>query len=89
MASTSNDRYARIHSTFPPPPREGQNIDRKGEVTEKVYVASVPTVVIWDDVVDAMKDFSSPPEEDDDVWNDMEEVGDNDAETRGNKKRRS
>lgn len=89
MASTANDRYARIHSTFPPPPREGQNNDRKGEVTKKVYVASIPTVVIWDDAVDAAKDAALPSEENDDVWNDMEEIGDSDAETRGSKKHRS
>ncbi|KAF7778767.1 hypothetical protein Agabi119p4_3112 [Agaricus bisporus var. burnettii] len=90
MASTANDRYARIHSTFPPPAREGQNIDRKGEVSEKIYVASMPTVVIWDYTFDdASKDGALPSEEDDDVWNDLEEVGDSDAETGRGKKRRS
>lgn len=90
MASTANDRYARIHSTFPPPAREGQNIDRKGEVSEKIYVASMPTVVIWDYTFDdASKDGALPSEEDDDVWNDLEEVGDSDPETGRGKKRRS
>lgn len=89
MASAANDRYVRIHSTFSPPAREGQNPDRKGDVLEKAYITSVPTVVVWDDTAEETKHApTSIDEQDDDVWNDMEQVGDSDVETQGKSKRR-
>ena len=48
LVSTALDRYARVHSTFPPPPEAGQPQDDKGAVLEKVYMKSIPTCVIWD-----------------------------------------
>lgn len=92
MGSTANDRYARIHTTFPPPPTEGHNLEHKGGVTEKVYVVSIPTAIIWDDATEVTEDASPPSDEEnddvDDVWNDLEEIGDSDTETRGKNKRR-
>jgi len=52
LVSTALDRYARVHSTFPPPPEAGQPQDDKGAVLEKVYMKSVPTCVVWDGVAD-------------------------------------
>jgi ribosome biogenesis protein NSA1 len=52
LVSTALDRYARVHSTFPPPIEAGQAQDDKGAVLEKVYMKSVPTCVIWDGVTD-------------------------------------
>jgi len=48
LVSTALDRYARVHSTFLPPPEAGQPQDDKGAVLEKVYMKSIPTCVVWD-----------------------------------------
>ncbi|KXN82070.1 Ribosome biogenesis protein NSA1 [Leucoagaricus sp. SymC.cos] len=89
LASTANDRYARIHSSFPPPSKEGQNLDCKGTVLEKIYVTSVPTVVVWDDTsYEIRKRGSSNEEPEDEVWNEMEQVGESDSEVQGKNKRR-
>lgn len=77
LVSTANDRFVRLHSTTPPPSREGQNLDRKSAVLEKIYVATVPTVVIWDETADTSKD--STEEQEDEVWNDMEQVNETDT----------
>jgi ribosome biogenesis protein NSA1 len=53
LISTALDRYARVHSTYPPPAEAGQPQNNKGTVLEKVYLKSVPTCVIWDEVADA------------------------------------
>ena len=52
LVSTALDRYARVHSTFPPPPEAGQPQGDKGAVLEKVYMKSIPTCVVWDGVAD-------------------------------------
>lgn len=50
LVSTALDRYARVHSTYPPPAEAGQPQDNKGTVLDKVYLKSVPTCVVWDEV---------------------------------------
>ena len=89
LVSTANDRFVRLHSTTPPPSREGQNLDRKSAVLEKIYVATVPTVVIWDETADTSKD--STEEQEDEVWNDMEQVNETDTKEiqRKNKRQHS
>ena|SRR6266849_5918356 len=52
LISTALDRYARVHSTYPPPPETGQPQDEKGAVLEKVYMKTIPTCVVWDGVTD-------------------------------------
>ncbi|KAF8894509.1 hypothetical protein BD779DRAFT_843249 [Infundibulicybe gibba] len=74
MVSTSLDRYARVHSTFPPPAVAGQQQERKGDILEKIFVKSTPTVVVWDQD-QAQGGTADPPEADDDVWENMENVG--------------
>lgn len=70
LASSSLDRYARIHSFFPPPP-PGEQQEHKGEVLEKIYMKSIPTVVVWDQ--NETSGVKSPPasNNDDDVWETM------------------
>ncbi|KAL9715104.1 hypothetical protein Ac2012v2_001764 [Leucoagaricus gongylophorus] len=80
VASTANDRFARLHSTTPPPSREGQNLDHKGTVLERIYVTTVPTVVIWDETADESKGVDTTEEQEDEVWNDMEQVSETDTE---------
>ncbi|KAF9005604.1 hypothetical protein BDQ17DRAFT_1239871 [Cyathus striatus] len=82
ILSTSLDRYARIHSVYPLPEIEGQQQGDKGEVLEKIYLKSTPVAAVWD------KGTSSGAEEkqsedlegdDDDVWNEMNRVDDDDG----------
>jgi ribosome biogenesis protein NSA1 len=92
LLSTSLDRYARVHSTYPPPAEAGQAQNNKGAVLEKAYMASMPTCVIWDGVVtvnedvdaddggdDAMQQGGSDSDgedADEDVWEAMQVVQD-------------
>jgi len=88
MVSTANDRYARVHTTFAPPAQENQNLDHKGEVLEKVYVTTTPTVVAWDDTAESTEKMTPPSDEqDNDVWDDLEQVEDSDTEGQGKPKR--
>lgn len=87
LVSTALDRYCRIHTSFPPPPEAGQNQDNKGQVVEKVFMTSVPTVVAWDGV-EATTSAPVAEAEDDDVWDDMENIEDSDDESKGKKRRR-
>jgi len=87
LVSTALDRYCRIHTSFPPPAEAGQSQDNKGQVVEKVFTTSAPTVVVWDGV----KTVASAPEpetEDDDVWDEMENIEDSDDESKARKRRR-
>jgi len=79
LISTALDRYARVHSTYPPPPETGQPQDEKGAVLEKVYMKTIPTCVVWDGVTDEDED-----EDDDDRMrprggNDDDDSGDEDV----------
>ncbi|KIJ69458.1 hypothetical protein HYDPIDRAFT_79428, partial [Hydnomerulius pinastri MD-312] len=78
LASVSLDRYTRIHSTFPPPVEVGKQQSEKGTILEKVYMTTVPTVVIWDQSVG--KPMETAEDEDGDVWEQMENVGECDDE---------
>ncbi|KAJ6496629.1 hypothetical protein C8R47DRAFT_1263509 [Mycena vitilis] len=88
LVSTALDRYCRIHTSFPPPPEAGQSQDNKGQVTEKLFMTSVPTVVAWDGVHSATLG-PEPVADDDDVWEEMENVEDSDDESKGRKRRRN
>ncbi|KAF9264728.1 hypothetical protein L218DRAFT_925228 [Marasmius fiardii PR-910] len=94
MASTSQDRYIRLHTTpLPPSEPRGQQPER-GQIIDKVYMKSVPTVVVWDpSSVNAAKDVEKESEggEDEDVegdddpedlWEGMEEIGDEQGESK-------
>jgi ribosome biogenesis protein NSA1 len=80
LVSTALDRYARVHSTYPPPAEAGQPQDNKGAVLEKMYMKSVPTCIIWDEVVgedadqgDGMRGDDVRADSDaDDIWEDMQ-----------------
>lgn len=85
MASTALDRFARIHSTPSPPEHAGEQVEKKGEVLQKVYTKSIPSVIIWDGNVSVL----SKDKENDDVWDGMEDVGfsDDDGDIAGRRKR--
>jgi ribosome biogenesis protein NSA1 len=85
VATTALDRFARIHSTSTLPQRANQQVETKGEVLEKVYTKSIPTVVIWDsDVIDsdlhADRQEGEDDSEDENVWNKMANIGDSDGD---------
>ncbi|KAJ7452476.1 hypothetical protein B0H11DRAFT_2161563 [Mycena galericulata] len=89
LVSTALDRYSRIHTSFPPPPEAGQSQDNKGQVVEKIFMTSVPTVVVWDGV-ESVKTAPETAAEDDDVWNEMEDIDDEiDDDSKRRKKRRN
>ena len=85
LASTALDRFARIHSTSSPPEHMGEQVETRGEVLEKVYTKSIPTVIVWDGSVPGL----SEGKENDDVWDGMEDIGfsDEDEDIVGRRKR--
>jgi ribosome biogenesis protein NSA1 len=90
LVSTARDRYARVHSTFPPPAEAGQPQDDKGTVLEKVYMKSIPTCVVWDGAIDKDADYEmrgggddgkgDSGDDGDDVWESMQAAEDSDDE---------
>jgi ribosome biogenesis protein NSA1 len=88
MASTALDRYTRIHSTFPPPAEIGKQQERKGDVLDKIFTKSIPTVIVWDQDQAAKSVTPVSQVEEDDVWENMEHIDDADsAEAIGRTKR--
>jgi ribosome biogenesis protein NSA1 len=86
LASVALDRYSRIHSTFPPPLQAGQRQEQKGKVLDKVYVKSTPTVVVWDQSAEVIE-RTKATEEDEDIWNEMEDVEDRGDEQSSRRKK--
>lgn len=86
----AQDRFIRLHTTFPPPKEAGQQQEQKGEVLDKTYMKIVPTVIIVDPRDSVEDDEVSEREEDDEdnVWEEMEDA-ESDVEVKGGKKRKS
>ncbi|TFY63991.1 hypothetical protein EVJ58_g2931 [Rhodofomes roseus] len=95
LASVAQDRFLRLHSTFPPPKEPGQQQEHKGEVLDKLYMKAVPTVVVWDQSADASQAVQGAEEageeadDDDDVWDAMEDVEDEETGGRWSGKKKS
>ena len=93
LASASQDRFVRLHSTFGPPAEAGQQQEQKGAVLEKLYVKVTPTVVAWDGLLEPESEGTAnqvdedDEEGEDDVWAAMEEV-DSDSDGEENPRRR-
>lgn len=99
LASAAEDRFLRLHSTFAPPAKAGDQQEHKGEVLDKLYMKVKPTVVLWDGRADGAaeekegsgeerEEDGSEDENEDDVWNKMQEV-DSEDEGAGRKKSRA
>jgi ribosome biogenesis protein NSA1 len=73
IASTSLDRYARIHSVTLPPERPGANLDRRGQVLDKFYLPRVPTCAAWAGESE-VKPSQKQNIDDDDVWENMQTI---------------
>jgi len=74
MVSTSLDRYFRIHTVVPPPSQPGSNLERRGGIIEKIYLTTVPTVVVWDQQKTNKTSVDDSTLEDNDLWDRMEHV---------------
>lgn len=90
LASTSLDRYFRLHSTVPLPDEAGGKLDHKGHVIGKLYLKSTPTVVTWADQGLAPSNTAADNDKaaEDTVWDNMERVSDAEDENSRAKKRK-
>lgn len=95
LASVSEDRFLRLHSTPAPPAQAGQQQEHKGEVLDKLYMKVKPTVVVWDGQAGVSVNGGAGDEGDadsdgeGDVWDKMEDVeSDDGAEGRKKSKQR-
>ena len=90
LASTSLDRYFRLHSTVPLPAEAGGKFDHKGHVIGKLYLKSTPTVVAWAN--QGLAPSNRAANDNDEaaegtVWDNMERVSDAEDENSRAKKR--
>jgi len=89
LASTSQDRFFRLHSTVPPPEVAGKQQDERGEVLNSLYVKSIPTAV----VIDPLGDISKAPDESllgegqEDPWEGMRDISDDEERPRKTRRR--
>ncbi|KAG2116520.1 uncharacterized protein F5147DRAFT_605160 [Suillus discolor] len=77
LASASIDRYIRIHSVVQLPDKVGQHLDKKGTVLERVFMTTVPTVVVWDQEQDTVP-VNEDEQEGEDVWEGMKNAEEGD-----------
>ncbi|KAH0830526.1 hypothetical protein J3R83DRAFT_1978 [Lanmaoa asiatica] len=75
LASVSLDRFTRIHSTFPPAADIRKQQEEKGTVLDKVYMTTIPTVVVWDQSA-AGNTHTTAEDDEGDIWEQMKHVGD-------------
>jgi ribosome biogenesis protein NSA1 len=71
------DRYIRIHSVVQLPDKVGQHLDKKGTVLERVFMTTIPTVVVWDREQDNVP-VNEDEQEGEDLWEGMKNVVDGD-----------
>ncbi|KAK7467089.1 hypothetical protein VKT23_004149 [Stygiomarasmius scandens] len=81
LGSAAQDRYIRVHSTFPPAQEVGQPQEGRGEVLGKVYSKSIPTCIVWDGTIPSSVS-QGDEDSDDDMWENMENIG-NDSDDNG------
>ncbi|PPR03523.1 hypothetical protein CVT24_007009, partial [Panaeolus cyanescens] len=77
LASTSHDRYLRVHSTVAPPKEPATNQEQRGTVLTKAYTTATPTCVVWNPM--SVLSGTGPNEQDiedgdDEIWQKMEHV---------------
>jgi ribosome biogenesis protein NSA1 len=94
LVSASLDRFARIHSTPGLPTEPGKQQEKRGEILDKVFLGSIPTVVAWDGAGDSTMTVPEEEEEGggdgDDVWDNMRNAEDHsDAEGERRKRQKS
>ncbi|KAF9030760.1 WD40-repeat-containing domain protein [Panaeolus papilionaceus] len=77
LASTSLDRYLRVHSVVAPPLKPAAQQNERGEVLTKVYTTSTPTSVVWNPrslTTSEETNDQEAGEGDDDIWQKMEHI---------------
>ncbi|KAF8590577.1 hypothetical protein K439DRAFT_1644695 [Ramaria rubella] len=86
LASTSLDRFFRLHSTCSSVPDNGK-ANKKGEVLTKVWMKSIATCVVWDRCAfdNSIKEgaLGYQDEDDQDLWATMQNVDDDDDNSNG------
>ncbi|KAG6820606.1 hypothetical protein H0H93_014522 [Arthromyces matolae] len=87
LASTAQDHFVRIHSTFPLPQNIGNQQEQKGQVLEKVFMRSIPTVCVWDSFSKQEATIAAIEDEDDDIWDTMETTGHRSEEDKNPRKK--
>ena len=90
LASTSLDRYFRLHSTVPLPDVAGGKLDHKGHVIGKLYIKSTPTAVVWADegLAPPSKAADDYKAAEDTEWDNMERASDVEEENGRARKRK-
>ena len=90
LASTSLDRYFRLHSTVPLPDEAGGKLDHKGHVIGKLFLKSTPTAVVWADqgFASSSKAADDHKVAEDTVWDNMERTSDVEEENGRARKRK-
>ncbi|EPQ58170.1 hypothetical protein GLOTRDRAFT_114648 [Gloeophyllum trabeum ATCC 11539] len=87
LGSVSLDRYFRLHSIYPPPADAKQRQEQRGEVVDKVYMNSIPTVLTVSREDDGEDDED---ENDDDIWETMQNIDESTKEaSRSNRKKKA
>ncbi|TDL27505.1 hypothetical protein BD410DRAFT_875557, partial [Rickenella mellea] len=78
LASTARDKYFRLHSTFPPPVKEGAQQEKRGEVLGSLFTKKANTVVIHDprNVVASGQPSKRGEDDGEDPWIGMQRVND-------------
>jgi ribosome biogenesis protein NSA1 len=80
LGSTALDRYIRVHSIAALPDQAGGQQESRGEVLDKVYLASTPTAIVGGYHDEAPKKQLEDIDGDDDIWNDMAIAGKDDED---------
>ncbi|KLO07968.1 hypothetical protein SCHPADRAFT_880969 [Schizopora paradoxa] len=93
LASTSQDRFFRLHSTVPPSETAGRNQDARGKVLSSLYMKSIPTAVALDPLDNTGEATDASPvrvsgEFDEDPWEGMQDLSDDEDNEKPRKMRR-
>ncbi|KAJ3485694.1 hypothetical protein NLI96_g4784 [Meripilus lineatus] len=93
LATASQDRFLRLHSTFPPPKQPADQQENKGQVLDKLYMKVAPTVVVLEQAEEPLEtthaSLEGDGDQDDDVWDKMEDAEvESDGEHRISRKRK-
>ena len=92
LLSASLDRLCRVHATVAPPAEAKANgSGDKGDVVDKVYMTTTPTVVVWDrrDEGETKKTGLEEDDDEEDVWEGMENVEEEEDGSRGKKRKKT
>ncbi|KAJ3554882.1 hypothetical protein NM688_g2877 [Phlebia brevispora] len=86
LTSGASDRFLRLHSTFPPATKAGDQQEEKGQVLNKTYVKVTPGVAVWDSRAMSSEERPTRSEDEDEdeeaIWDEMEDAESDDETDR-------